>query len=288
MYLGVQAFMPTDLNTVSDKTMQTIRDNGFTGVACRYFDPLNATKDDVSRLKSVMDSNGIDPCQAVAQHPDLIDADKQRRDEGIRAMQHMCKVTKWLGAGNLYVRPGSKNPDGSWYPHPDNFTDRVFDELVDSLKQVCIAAESEDVTLAVEGHTLSILNTPEKIRDLIHAVGSDKLRFNSDPVNFIGSMAEAYDTTSVIDRTFDILGEYTVCGHAKDFFIQNRLVLHVEETAIGEGIFDQVTYLNRFEQACPNGYMQIEHLPDERIPGARASFYKTGIENNINWIGLEQ
>ena len=101
-------------------------------------------------------------------------------------------------------------------------------------------------------------------------------------------MAEAYDSTGVINHTFDVLGEYTVCGHAKDFFIQNRLVLHVEETAIGEGIFDQATYLKRFEQACPNGYMQIEHLPDERIPGARASFYKTGIENGINWLGLEQ
>ena len=83
MYLGVQAFMPTDLNTVSDETMQTIRDRGFTGVACRYFDPLNAAKNDVLRLKNVMDSNGINPCQAVSQHPDLIDADPRRRDEGL-------------------------------------------------------------------------------------------------------------------------------------------------------------------------------------------------------------
>ena len=113
MYLGVQAFMPRDLNEVNDATMATIRANGFAGVACRFFEPLSAKQSDVARLQTVMDSNGVNPCQAVAQHPDLIDPDSNARNEGIRAMQRMCKVTRWLGAGNLYVRPGSVNPNGA-------------------------------------------------------------------------------------------------------------------------------------------------------------------------------
>ncbi len=282
-FLGVQGLMPRDLREVSDATISRIRELGFAGAACRYHDPLSATRADATRLREMMRAGGVAPCQAVARHPDLVSPDPRRRALGIESMQYMCKVTRWLGAGNLYVRPGSLNPEGSWYPHPDNFRPETFDALVDSLKQVCIAAESEGVMLAVEGHALSILNTPERIRDLIAAVGSDTLRFNADPVNFVGSLADAYDTTAMINRLFDALGEYTICGHAKDFVVQDRLVLHIEEAVIGEGLLDQAAYLRRFEEACPDGYVQIEHLPEERIPQARRSLYNTGVEAGITW-----
>lgn len=286
MYLGVQGLMPRDLRTVTEATMAKVRAHGFTGVACRFFEPLEAKEDEVKRLRRVMDAGGVDPCQAVAQHPDLVHPDKAARAEGIRAMQHMCRVTRWLGAGNLYVRPGSINPRGSWYPHPDNFKKETFQTLVSSLKQVCAAAETEGVMLAVEGHVLSMLDTPERIKELIEAVGSDTLRFNADPVNFVGSLRDAYDTTSLVNHLFDVLGPYTICGHAKDFYVQDRLVIHLEETVIGEGLLDQATYLRRFEQHCPDGYVQIEHLPEDKISQARAAFYKIGLEAGITWKGL--
>ena len=287
MHLGVQGLMPRDLSTASEETVESIRAHGFTGVACRIFEPMKASKEDVTRLRDVLNHGGVDPCQAVAQHPDLIDPDPLRRATGIKAMQHMCKVTRWLEAGNLYLRPGSVSPRGSWYPHPDNFKPETFETLIDSAKQVCAAAASEGVVLAVEGHVLSILNTPERVKDLIDAVGSDSLRFNQDPVNFIGSLQDAYDTTSVIERLFEVLGPYTVCGHAKDFIVQDRLVLHIEETVIGEGVLDQETYLKLFEQYCPDGYVQIEHLPAEKIPEARAEFYQAGLNAKIKWKRLE-
>ena len=287
MYLGVQGLMPRDLTTVTAETMKTIRSHGFTGAACRFFDPMRATQTEVRQLRSIMEASNVDPCQSVAQHPDLVALDSTERAEGIRAMQHMCKVTRWLGAGNLYVRPGSLNESGSWYAHPDNFKPETFDTLVVSLKQVCAAAESEGVMLAVEGHVLSMLDTPERIVELIDAVGSDTLRFNMDPVNFVGSLREAYDTTTLVNHLFDVLGKYTICGHAKDFFIENKLVLHIEETVIGEGILDQKTFLLRFEECCPGGYVQIEHLPEDKIPAARAALYNVGAEAGITWIGLD-
>ena len=236
------------------------------------------------RLREVMAAGGVEPCQAVSRStPTSYRPDPRQRAIGIAEMQHMCRVTRWLGAGNLYLRPGSVNPNGSWYPHPDNARPETFQVLVDSVRQVCAAAEQEGVLLAVEGHGLSILDTPERIRDLIEAVGSETLRFNADPVNFVGSLADAYDTTAMIDWLFDVLGEYTICGHAKDFVVQDQLVLHIEEAVIGEGLLDQAAYLRRFEEACPDGYVQIEHLPEERIPQACASLYNTGVEAGIRW-----
>ena len=122
-----------------------------------------------------------------------------------------------------------------------------------SLRAVCAAAEAEGVVLAIEGHVLSLLDTPERIAELIQAVDSDALRFNMDPVNFIGTLHDAYDTTRVVNHLFDVLGPYTVCGHAKDFHVEDRLVLHIEETVIGEGLLDQATYLRRFEGVLSPG-----------------------------------
>lgn len=288
MYLGIQGLMPRDLRQVTEDTMADVRAHGFTGVACRFYEPLDVTEAEVKRLRAIMEAGGVDPCQAVAHHPDLVAPDKARRTEGIRAMQHMCKVTRWLGAGNLYVRPGSLNPKGSWYPHPDNHKPQTFQVLVDSMKQVCAAAEDEGILLAVEGHTLSILNTPRRVKQLIEAVGSEALRFNMDPVNFIGSLQEAYDSTSVVNNLFDVLGPYTICGHAKDFCVEDRLVLHIEETVIGQGLLDHATVLRRFEECCPDGYMQIEHLPTEKIPQAREALYRIGVEAGIRWRGLDR
>ena len=287
MYLGIQGLMPHDFRTVTDATMARIRGHGFTGTACRFFEPLSVIETDVRRLRRIMEAGGVDPCQTVAQNPDLISTNPAERAEGIRAMQHMCNVTQWLGAGNLYVRPGSLNPRGSWYPHRNNNRPEIFDILIDSLKQVCGAAEEHGVALAIEGHVLSVLDTPERVKDLIDAVGSSTLRFNMDPVNFIGGVRDAFDTKSVMNHLFDVLGPYTICGHAKDFVLQERLVLHIEEAVIGEGLLDQATFLRRFEEYCPDGYMQIEHLPDADIPQARASLYQTGIETGITWRGLD-
>ena len=245
MYLAIQGLMPSNLNDVTDATVTRIREFGFTGVACRYQQPLITTKLKTEKLRTILESGGVKPCQVNAHNPDLISTDKNLRQEGIMVMQHMCKVTRWLNADTLYLRPGSINPNGSWYPHPDNYKDETFQVLVDSVKEICIEAELQGVRLAVEGHVLSILNTPERIKEFIEMVGSNALGFNMDPVNFVGSLSEAYDTSSLLEHLFDILGPYTISGHAKDFIVEDKLVLHIEEAAIGSGLLDQKTFLRK-------------------------------------------
>lgn len=101
MYLGVQGLMPRDLREVTPNTVDGIRAHGFTGVACRFFQPLSVTRADVEHLRGMLESGGVVPCQAVAQHPDLVAADPAARRQGVTAMQRICEVTRWLGTGNL-------------------------------------------------------------------------------------------------------------------------------------------------------------------------------------------
>ena len=103
----------------------------------------------------------------------------------------------------------------------------------------------------------------------------------------MGSVPQAFSTTELIDYLFDVLGRYTIYGHAKDLFLQDRLVLHVEETVIGQGIVDNARYLQRSEEACPGGFVQIEHLPDDQIPAARKALYEIGMEAGVKWLDID-
>ena len=70
-------------------------------------------------------------------------------------------------------------------------------------------------------------------------------------------------------------------------FLRDRLVSHVEETMIGQGIVDNARYLQRPEEACPGGFVQIEHLPDDQIPVAREALYEIGIEAGVEWLDID-
>src|SRR5262249_41424347 len=96
-----------------------------------------------------------------------------------------------------------------------------------------------------------------------------------DPVNFVGTVRDAHDTARVINSLFDMLGPYTVAGHAKDCALADTFVVHIDEVVPGTGMLDYELFLRRFQAICPDGYLLIEHLPDEKILQARAAIVDT-------------
>ena len=146
----------------------------------------------------------------------------------------------------------------------------TFERLIDSMRQVCAVAAAEGMVLAIEGHVLSMLDTARRVRDLLDAVGSSALKFNIDPVNFYGSVGAVHDTRPVLNELFDLLGKDTVAAHFKDLALEDELVLHIAEVVIGQGRLDYDLFLRRMQAECPHAYGLIEHLPEEKIPSARA------------------
>jgi sugar phosphate isomerase/epimerase len=145
-------------------------------------------------------------------------------------------------------------------------------------------AEEEGVTLVIEGHVLSVLDTARRVRDLLDAVASPALKFNIDPANFIGTARDTHDTRPVLNELFDLLGADTVAAHAKDVAIGEAMVLHIDEVLLGTGTLDYPLFLTRFEQCCPDGYILIEHLPDDKVPLARIALMKFVKQTGVNMV----
>ncbi len=267
MKLGVAGL----LGDGSPDAVRRVRALGFTAASW-----MPASLDmvrDTAALDAVRDAlarEDMELCQLLPpQYPSLVHPDAAVRAAGIEAMTEVLRAGVRLGAGNVYVRPGSLNARGPWTPHPDNHLAETRTRLVESLRALCTRAEEIGIRVAVEGHAVSPLDTPEVVRDVADRVGSAALGFNADPVNFVRNLDQAYRNSDLIRELFDLLGPITLCGHAKDVTTEDRLVVHVAECVPGQGYLDHELFLQRFAACCPGGVVLIEHLPAERVPEAR-------------------
>jgi len=283
MRSGVVGLMSAHPREITSETAVRLRSLGFSGVTVVVPDPLEARREVYERAGAILRDGGVTVAQANPRYEMLVQLDDERRQLGIRGLRAACQCAAWLGAETTYVRPGSLNPAGPWTPHPENTSLRTLERLVQSLRAVVSAAEDVGIPLAIEGAAVSPLDTAERVRDVIEAVGSPSLRFNADPVNFVRSLDDIYNTAPLINRLFDLCGDYVVCAHAKDITYESSLTVRLHECPLGEGQCDQVTLLRRFEACCPNGFVLIEHLPDDQIPAAKRNLDRAAERAGLVW-----
>jgi len=254
----VLTFTSSDLNEVSSI--------GFTVHNLVVNNPKSFTEDNIKKIKEDFHNNSLIIGQTNGRYGgDLVSTDEKVREEAISFVKNMCLITSKLGAPNTYLRPGSVNPNGPWLPHPENHSNKVFDRLVDSTKKICSVAEDEGVMLSLEGGYVSPIYSARRTKDFIDAVGSKNLGFNQDPVNFISNLNEAYNTKEFLEDFFTLLGDHTLGAHLKDFKVINTLLLRFEEEYLGYGMMDQVYFLKRMQDICPDGHILIEHIPRDKF-----------------------
>jgi len=260
---------------------QRWRKLGFSGATLFIHKPLESHPRDILPVKQACDEVGLAVTQANGWYECLVNPDETLRAEGIKGMQALCRYGVYLDAHSVYMRPGSLNPNGHWWAHPGNHSDETFERLVDSVRQVCRVAEMEGVKIAVEGHVMTTLDTPARVLDLLEAVSSPALKFNLDPVNFVGTVRDVHDTTRIINLLFDLLGKDVIAAHAKDCELAEAFVMQIPEVVIGTGTMNYELFLRRFVQTCPDKYFIIEHLPEEKIPLAREALRLVAERLNI-------
>jgi sugar phosphate isomerase/epimerase len=283
MRLATTGLLPADLRQVDDAVAQRIRAAGFVGCSCFFAEPETPSRAQLDRLRETLWHNGVGVAQVNGRYESMVNPDTSLRQQGITTYRALIQVCARLQGDNVYVRPGSMNPGGHWWPHPENHSAATIDRLVDSLSQISRMAEDAGVVVVVEGHTVSPLDTAAKVREVIDRVGSPALKFNLDPVNFVSNVQDVYHSRRVLDDLFDTLGELNWAIHAKDMAVEDRHVVHISEVVMGRGHMDLGYMLQRFEKVRPEGYVIVEHLPDDLIPEARDALLAAAEKAGIVW-----
>ena len=272
MRLGLAgAAMLRDLALVDDRRVAALAELGVAGVGTHYQgDPATLSRDVLRRASDVFAAHGIAIVQSWGWQQPLVSPDEETRRAAARTLGHAVRVAADLGAQSVLSGPGSRNPRGAWWPHPDNHSQGAEDALVRSLREVVGACELYGVPIALECHVTSTLDSAARVRRVLDRVGSPWIKVSLDPVNFIRDLPTLWDTTTLINELFDTLGPAVAAAHIKDVYAEDRLVVHISETVPGDGVFDFATFFRRFEELLPGGYGLVEHLPESLIPQALA------------------
>jgi sugar phosphate isomerase/epimerase len=263
------AFLPGDWRMITRTDTARVRAHGFAGSQWFINKPLDAANTDLDRVARAFADEDLEICQLNGWYEPICAYDNALRAEGVRGAERLVRIGRQVNAVSVYIRPGGHNPAGHWYAHPENHSQRTFDNIVASLRHLCSVADGEGMRVAVEGHVLSALDTPQRIRDLFDAVASPALKFNFDPVNFTGTVRDVHNTAHILETLDMLLGDQIIVAHAKDLAIIDKLVLQIDEVVPGTGAMNYPLFMQIFEKRAPDGYFVIEHLPDAGTLQAR-------------------
>jgi sugar phosphate isomerase/epimerase len=278
-------FLPDNMDAVTPEMCRRVRELGFSGIFTRFSknNPNDTPREKAERVRQVLADEGIRMYQATGFWQNLVTPDEAHRRESVKTLQAALRLAGWMGARGIDTGPGSMNPSGPWFPHPDNWTSTSRKQLVKSLKECAKAAEDAGAYLSLEAHQLVVLESPEVTRDILDQVSSRWVRSDYDSANWI-TRETVFNTGTAVNHHFDVLGQQIVSCHAKDIWIENRLALHLQDGCPGKGLMDFRVLFRRMEALSPDYPVIAEGNTTEELPQVSALFHGLAKELNIQVI----
>ncbi len=179
---------------------------------------------------------------AIAAHSNLLATDAQAHAQSMWRLKGAVDLAVDLAQGDelpvIETTPGGQ---------PEQW-EGLKSLLVDRIGELVEYAQSRGVTIAMEPHVGAIIETPQKMLELLDLVGSPHLKVNFDISHFdvIGM---------TIEETVSVLAPHSVHTHVKD---QRGRYPDFEFLIPGEGNFDYVAYLKAMQKHGYNGFISAE------------------------------
>lgn len=283
MRSGVVGLLPSDLTTITSAKARYLRTLGFTGISIILGEPDSYSLRDLHRARDILTGEGVAIAQANGTYPSLVDPDESIRNAGIEGLKRHMRSAQALAADTIYVRPGSLSHSGPWTPHRNHHKEAAFERVISSINSLAVAAESEGITLAIEGHILSVLDRPQRIVKLLECIPMKSLSFNLDPVNFLGSIWDAWNPQPIYESLLQAARGRLKVAHWKDYIVENDLVLRITEVPIGKGLIEHSSWLTQLNKMAPDSWVLLEHLRPEQVPHAKEALDKEMHAAGLAW-----
>jgi sugar phosphate isomerase/epimerase len=229
-----------------DTAISHIADLGFDGIELTIiprFTTELSTLDaaERKRIASLLKQHNL-ALPAIAAHSSLLETDPDAHAKNMWRLKGGVDLAVELAQRDelpaVNTTPGGKPEE--WEIKKDFLAERVG-ELVDY-------GASRGVTIAMEPHIGAIIDTPEKVLELLEIVNSPYLKVNFDISHFdiIGIPTE---------ETVSALAPVSAHTHVKD---QRGIAPDFEFLIPGEGTFDYVGYLKAMQAHGYDGFITAE------------------------------
>ncbi len=214
----------------------------------------------------------IDGYKKAAEEADLViseigvwnntlERDPEKREAAIQRAIHQLELADYVGANCCVNIAGSYSEqwDG---PHPDNFTERAFEDIVLTTQRIIDAVRPQHTAYSLEPMPWMYPDSADSYLRLIKEIDRVGFAAHLDPVNVMCSPQRYYRNGEVIREWFDKLGPSIRSCHAKDITLSGKLTVHLDECRPGLGALDYRTYLECMSKLDNNVCLMLEHMTE--------------------------
>lgn len=189
----------------------------------------------------------------------LLDRDESARERNFQQAALALALADRIGARCAVNIAGSYSPtwDG---PHPDNFSERAFEEIVSVTRRLLDTVRPTRTRYALECMPWVFPYDADSMQRLLEAVDHPAFGVHVDMVNLVSGADKIYRTGELTRDFFERFGPKICSVHAKDVVLRAEFTTHIDEALPGEGLFDLDALLRccTAQQDLP---VMCEHLP---------------------------
>jgi sugar phosphate isomerase/epimerase len=253
---------------------QAHRKLGYSAAYCPAVD-LKDT-DRVQAVREAFAKHGVVIAE-VGRWVNLLDADPAKRAANLKLVTEGLALADEVGALCCVDIAGSFSTKEWFGPHPDNYSDRFFDAVVENARKIIEAVKPRRAKFAYEMMGWAIPDGPASYLRLIRAIDRPAFAVHLDPCNAVNSPKRFYRNGDLLNECFDQLARWIVSCHAKDLTWDVEMNIHFREVRPGAGAMDYTTYLRRLAALPHRPPLMIEHLPSaEEYDKARIHLFELG------------
>ncbi len=196
-----------------------------------------------------------------------LSAHEEERQKALQKCRAQLALADRVGARCCVNISGSKGErwDG---PHPDNLTQPTFDRIVETVRGIIDEVKPTRTHFTLETMPWMYPDSADSYLALLKAIDRPGFAAHLDPVNLICSPQRYFKNTELIRDCFEKLGPHIKSCHAKDILLGEKLTVHLDECAPGEGVLDYAVFLKEVEALDPDMPVMLEHIPREAYPAA--------------------
>jgi sugar phosphate isomerase/epimerase len=203
--------------------------------------------------------------------------DRAERAEAMKLCKQRLALAEEIGARCCVNIAGSRST--TWAgPHPKNLSEETFDMIVESVREIIDAVGPSRTYYTLETMPWVFPDSADSYLRLIEAVDREHFAVHFDPVNLIYSPRRYYDTAACIERFVNKLGPHIRSCHAKDVFLRDDLLFHLDEVPPCDGALDYEAYLQALDRLEGPVPLMIEHLSNAEEYAAAAAHIRATAE----------
>ncbi len=193
-------------------------------------------------------------------HPDA-----EHRRTGLQRLRVLAAACRELGTSAIHLCTGTRDRGDMWRRHPDNGSPEAWRDLTACMREAVEIAKQAGVILAFEPEVNNVVDSAEKARKLLDAIGSQHLKVTIDAANLFHA-GELARMGEVLDRAFALLGKDIALAHAKDLDRDGD----AGHLPAGHGRLDYDCYLALLHGCGYRGPLLLHGLSAAQVPGCAA------------------